>query len=284
MALVNPKEMIIKAQKGRYALAAFNVHNLETVQAVVQGAVKLRAPVMIATTPGTIKHAGIEYISAIVKTAAKTHDIPIALHADHCGDYDLLEACVMYGYTSLMIDASKLGYEDNVYLTRKVVALGRGSNVCVESELGKIGGVEDDVSVDEKQAALTLPDEAYDFVKKTGIDTLAVAIGTAHGIYKGEPKLDYDKLQAIREKADIPLVLHGASGVPAESVKKAVSYGICKVNIATEPKIPFADAIKKVFKENPEENDPRNYMGAGRAAAGEMVERKILMCGCQGKA
>ena len=184
----------------------------------------LRAPVIIATTPGTIRHAGIEYISAIVKTAAKKHDIPIALHADHCGDYDLLESCVKYGYTSLMIDASKLKYEDNIHITRKVAALGRANNVCVEAELGKIGGVEDDISVDEKQAALTLPEEALDFVEKTGVDTLAVAIGTAHGIYKGEPKLDFERLKAIREIVGIPLVLHGASGVPAASVKKGYSF------------------------------------------------------------
>ena len=283
MALVNPREILYRAQKEGYAIPAFNVHNLETIQAVVQGAAKLNAPVMIATTPGTIKHAGVDYISAIVKTAAKKYDIPIALHADHCGDYDLLEQCVAHGYTSLMIDASKLDYEDNIYITRKVVALGHANNVCVEAELGKIGGVEDDVSVDEKQAALTMPNEAFDFVKKTGIDTLAVAIGTAHGIYKGEPKLDFERLKAIADKVDIALVLHGASGVPAEAVKKAISYGICKVNIATELKIPFADAIKKVFNENPEENDPRNYMGAGRNAARTMVECKIKMCGAENK-
>ena len=284
MALVNPKQMIIDAQKGGYAIAAFNVHNLETIQAVVRGAVKLNAPVMIATTPGTLRHAGIENIAAMVRLAGENNDIPIALHMDHCGDYEMLESCVKHGYTSLMIDASKLPYEENVALTRRVVELGHGADICVESELGKIGGTEDDLTVDARDAAMTVPEEAVDFVQKTGIDTLAVAIGTAHGVYKGEPKLDYDRLDAIRKEVSIPLVLHGASGVPSDSVQKAIGLGICKVNIATELKIPFADAIKEVFKNDPEANDPRTYMGAGRDAAQAMVEYKIKMCNSQNRA
>jgi len=183
MPLVNPIEMIKKAQKRGYAIPAFNVHNLETVQAVVNGAVKMNSPVMIATTPGTIRHAGIEYISEIIKIAGKNSNIPIALHVDHCGDYDMLKSCVEHGYTSLMIDASKLSYEENIALTKRVVKMGHEAGACVESELGKIGGVEDDVSIDERDAAFTVPEEAVDFVRRTGIDTLAVAIGTAHGLY-----------------------------------------------------------------------------------------------------
>jgi ketose-bisphosphate aldolase len=202
---------------------------------------------------------------------------------DHCGDYEILKSCVENGYTSLMIDASKLSYKENVELTKRVVDLGHQNGACVESELGKIGGVEDDVKVDERDAAFTVPEEALDFVIKTGIDTLAIAIGTAHGIYKGKPELDYDRLQKIRALVNVPLVLHGASGVPYDDVRKAISLGISKVNIATELKIPFADAIKEVFSKNPSENDPRNYMGAGRDAAQNMVEYKIRMCRSENK-
>ncbi len=284
MALVNPLELIKKAQKEGYAIPAFNVHNLETVQAVVNGAAKLNSPVMIATTPGTVRHAGLETITAIVKEQSKLTDVPVALHMDHCGDYELLKACAEAGYTSMMIDASKLSYDENVEMTKKVVELGRKHGMCIESELGKIGGVEDDLAVDEADALMTVPEEAKDFVEKTGIDTLAVAIGTAHGLYKGVPKLDYDRLKDIRKIVNIPLVLHGASGLLPDAVKKAIELGICKVNIATELKIPFANAIKELFKENPEESDPRAYMGAGRQAAQDMVEFKIKMCASDNKA
>ena len=284
MSLVNPKELMLKAQKEGYAVPAFNVHNLETIQAVVRGAVKLTSPVMIATTPGTVMHAGLKNITSIVKNEAQSCDIPIALHMDHCEDYALLKECAQVGYTSMMIDASKLKYADNVALTKKVVALGRDYGMCVESELGKIGGVEDDISISEKDALMTVPEEAYEFANETGIDTLAVAIGTAHGLYKGEPKLDYDRLKKIADMLDIPLVLHGASGLKPDAVQKAIALGICKVNIATELKIPFADAIKKVFSQDPDESDPRKYMGAGRDAAQKMVEFKIKMCGSDAKA
>lgn len=284
MALVNPKEMISAAQKEGYAIPAFNIHNLETIQAVVNGAVKLNSPVMIATTPGTIRHAGIENIVAIVTAMAKKCEIPIALHVDHCEDYSMLVDCAKNGYTSLMVDASKLGYEENVALTKKVVELGKKYNIQIEAELGKIGGVEDDVTVSEADALMTVPKEAKTFADETKIDSLAVAIGTAHGLYKGVPKLDYERLEAIAEIVDIPLVLHGASGLLPDAVKKAIDLGVCKVNIATELKIPFADAVKKVFKDNPDESDPRAYMGAGRNAAQKMVEFKIKMCGSDGKA
>jgi tagatose 1,6-diphosphate aldolase GatY/KbaY len=198
---------------------------------------------------------------------------------DHCSDYKMLELCVKHGYTSLMIDASMMKYEDNIQLTRKVVKLGHDAGACIESELGRIGGVEDELTADEREATLTVPHEAAEFAALTGIDTLAVAIGTAHGLFKGEPNLDYGRLQQIADLLDIPLVLHGASGVPYESVRKAIALGICKVNIATELKIPFADAIKEIFLLNPDENDPRVYMGAGRKAAQSMVEHKIKMCG-----
>lgn len=284
MPLVNPLKFIKKAQEKGVAIAAFNVHNLETIQAVVEVAAEERAPVIVQTTPGTLRHAGIEYISACVKVAADLYDIPIALHVDHCPSYKTIVQCIRNGYTSVMIDGSELPYEENVALVKKVVELAHSAGVAVEGELGRIGGAEDDINVEEREATFTVPEEAKAFVDATGVDTLAVAIGTAHGIYRWEPKLDFKRLSEIRRLVDIPLVLHGASGVDDDSIKRAIAGGICKINIATELKIPMAEAIQEVFRINPQENDPRNYMGAAKRAVKEVVRKKIQLCGCNGLA
>jgi len=284
MALVNPLKMINKAREKKVAIAAFNIHNMETIQAVVEAAAEERAPVIIQTTPGTLKHAGIPYVAACVKVASELYDIPIALHLDHCPSYSTIVKCIQSGYTSVMIDGSHLSYEENVALVSKVVETAHYAGVAVEGELGRIGGTEDDMTIDEREATFTVPEEALAFVKATGIDTLAVAIGTAHGEYKWEPKLDFERLMKIRDLVDVPLVLHGASGVPDESIRKAVANGICKINIATELKIPMAHAIQEVFRTNPKENDPRNYMGAAKIAVKEVVRQKIRLCGCNGLA
>jgi len=284
MPLVSSLALIKKARAEKKAIAAFNIHNLETIQAVVEGASELRAPVIIQTTPGTLKHAGVEYIGAIVRKASELYDIPIALHMDHCPSYDTIVACIRNQYTSVMIDGAHLPYKDNVRLVSSVVKMAHAVGVQVEGEIGRISGVEDDLFINEAEAAYTIPEEAVEFVKDTGVDTLAIAIGTAHGMYKGEPKLDFERLSTINELVDVPLVLHGASGVPDESVREAIARGIAKVNIATELKNPMADAIKSAFAQNPEENDPRKYMGAAKAAVKEMVRNKILLCGCDGLA
>ncbi|NLX69939.1 MAG: class II fructose-1,6-bisphosphate aldolase [Clostridiales bacterium] len=284
MALVNPLSFIQKAREKGVAIAAFNVHNLETIQAVAEGAAEERAPVIIQTTPGTLKHAGVEYIAACVKVASEKHDIPIALHVDHCPSYNTIVQCIRNGYTSVMIDGSMLPYEENVALVKKVVELAHSVGIAVEAELGRIGGTEDDITLDEREATFTVPEEARDFVEATGVDTLAVAIGTAHGVYKWEPKLDFKRLAEIRELVDVPLVLHGASGVDDESIKKAITGGICKINIATELKIPMAEAIQEVFRAKPDENDPRKYMGPAKEAVKEVVRKKIRLCGCNGLA
>ncbi len=284
MALVNTRKMIENAQRKGYAIAAFNIHNLETIQAVVEAAWEEQSPLIIQTTPGTLKHAGIPYIVACVKTAAKIYDIPIALHLDHCESFDLIIQCIRAGYTSVMIDSSKLPYEENVAAVKKVVDIASIVDVTVEGEIGRIGGIEDDMTIDERDAALTVPKEAQDFAHATGVDTLAVAIGTAHGLYKGEPKLDFERLSAIREKVDIPLVLHGGSGISDNAIKEAISRGICKVNIATELKIPMAQAIQEVFTLDPEENDPRAYMGKAKLAVKEVARKKIRLCGSSGRA
>jgi tagatose bisphosphate family class II aldolase len=284
MALVNPLEFIKAAQKKGIAIAAFNVHNMETVQAVAEAAAEERAPVMIQTTPGTLKHAGIPYIGAIVKTAAEIYRIPIALHVDHCTSFQTIVQCIQYGYTSVMIDRSKLPYTENIALVKKVVEVAKSAGVAVEAELGKIGGTEDQLTIDQREATFTVPEEALDFVEATGIDILAIAIGTAHGEYKGEPKLDFERLTAIHKLVPLPLVLHGASGVPDESVREAVHRGICKINIATELKIPMAKAIQECFANNPKENDPRNYMGAAKNTVKKVVREKIRLCGSSGLA
>lgn len=279
MSLVNPLKYIKAAQKFKKAIPAFNIHNLETAQAVVEAAAEENSPVMIATTPGTLRHAGVNCISAIVNSLSETYDIPIALHLDHCSSYEIIIQALRNGYTSVMIDAAELPYNENVELVKSVVKTAHAVDVAVEAELGRIGGTEDDLTVDEREATLTMPSEARDFANSTGIDTLAIAIGTAHGVYQGEPKLDFERLTEINNIVDIPLVLHGASGVPAKSVQKSMEKGITKVNIATELKIPMAETIQNYFAENPEANDPRKYLGAGREAVKKVVKEKIRLCG-----
>ncbi len=282
MPLVNPLYFLDKAREKGIAIAAFNVHNLETIQAVVEGAAEEKSPVIIQTTPGTLKHAGIPYVAACVKEAGRLYDIPIALHVDHCPSYQTIVQCIQHGYTSVMIDGSMLPYDENVALVKKVVETAHYAGVAVEGELGRIGGTEDDMVVEDENAFFTVPSEAKTFVEDTGIDFLAVAIGTAHGIYKGEPKLQFERLSEIRKAVDVPLVLHGASGVSEARIKEAIRRGITKINIATELKIPMAEAIKRSFADNPRENDPRNYMGAAKKAVKKAVREKIQMCGSSG--
>ena len=278
MALVNPMGFIKAAQENGVAIASFNVHNLETIQAVAQGAAEENCPVIIQTTPGTLKHAGIPYIAAMVKAASEIYDVPMALHVDHCTSFETILQCIRYGYTSVMIDTAHLPYAENVEMVKKVVEVAHSVGVAVEGELGKIGGVEDTLAVDEREATFTVPEEAKDFVDRTGIDMLAIAIGTAHGEYKGEPKLDFPRLSAIRSLVDIPLILHGASGVPDAQIQESLKRGIAKINIATELKLPMAAAIKETFKNKPTESDPRNYMGAAKVAVKEVVRQKIRLC------
>lgn len=282
--ILSTREMLKKAQEGGYAVPAFNIHNLETLQVVIETAAELRSPVILAGTPSTIKYAGGKYIVAMAEVAAKEYDIPIAIHLDHFEDIDAIKHYVDIGFKSTMIDASHENYENNIRIVKEVVDYAHKFDATVEAELGRLGGQEDDLVVDEKDTMYTNPEQAKDFVEKTGIDSLAVAIGTAHGLYKGKAKLDFDRLKEIRAKVDIPLVLHGASDVPDELVKKAIELGICKVNVATDLKIPFSDAVKKYFIENPTANDPRKYMTPGKEAMKAIVKHKIMVCGSNNRA
>ncbi|WP_027417728.1 tagatose bisphosphate family class II aldolase [Aneurinibacillus terranovensis] len=280
--LVNTKEMLIKAQKEGYAVPAFNIHNLETIQVIVETANQLRSPVILAATPGTFSYAGRDYIQAIAEVAAKRYDTPIALHLDHHETLEEIKASLELGTKSVMIDASHHPFEENIKRVKEVADLAHTYGATVEAELGRLGGQEDDLVVDEADSFYTDPASAREFVERTGIDSLAVAIGTAHGLYKSEPKLDFDRLAKVREVVDVPLVLHGASGIPFEDVRRCIDLGACKVNIATELKIPFSDALRKFLVENPDASDPRKYMEPAKKAMKEAVIEKITMCKSDG--
>ncbi|EHU9470536.1 tagatose bisphosphate family class II aldolase [Vibrio vulnificus] len=283
MYLISSREMLKRAQLGGYAVPAFNIHNLETVQVVVETASEMGSPVILAGTPGTYDYAGTDYLISICKEAAHKHSIPLVLHLDHHEDLQDIRNKVEHGIRSVMIDGSHHAFDQNIDIVRSVVQYCNRFDASVEAELGRLGGQEDDLIVDSADALMTDPASAAEFVRRTGIDSLAVAIGTAHGLYKAEPKLDFARLEKIRSVVDIPLVLHGASGVPDEMVRRCIELGVCKVNVATELKIAFADAVKEHFAEHPDANDPRKYITPGKAAMKRVVMDKIRMCGSEGK-
>ena len=279
MPFVQTGEMLEKAQQGSYAVGAFNAENMEMVQAIIAAAEAENAPVIIQTTPGTLKYAGPKCFASLVGRLAKDAAVPVALHLDHGNSYELAEECAREGYTSLMIDGSKMPFDGNAELTRRVVEMAKG--LPVEAELGTVGGKEDGM---EAKPQYTDPDEAAAFVRMTGISSFAVAIGTAHGVYKGEPKLDLDRLSHVRAKVDIPLVLHGTSGVPEDQVRECIRRGICKVNYATDLRIAFTNGVKKAIESNPDAFDPKKYLAEGRKAVQARVQELIRLLGGSGKA
>ncbi len=304
--LLTNKDILASAVTGKYAVGAFNIHNLESLQAVVTAAEEENSPVIVAVTPSAIKYAGLAYLVKIVKTAAEDASVPMSLHLDHGEDLGTITKCVDAGFTSVMIDGSHLDFENNVALTKKVVELSHAKGVSVEAELGKLAAI-GEVSVEEKEAILTDPEAAKEFVERTSVDALAVAIGTSHGAYKfkGEPKLDYKRLTEIREKVDVPLVLHGASGVPVwliekatkygaqlvgargmpdESIKQAIELGIAKINIDTDLRLAFTATIREVLVTTPAQFDPRKILGPAREAMKEVVRSKMRLFGSSSKA
>ncbi len=282
MAFVTTQEMLLAADKGAYAVGAFNVENMEMVMAVIRAAEEMQAPVILQTTPSTVKYAGLAMYYANVRAAAQQAEIPVALHLDHGNSFSLAMQALRTGYTSVMIDGSHETFEDNIVLTRRVADACACAGVPVEAELGKVGGKEDDL--DCSDPGYTDPEDAVKFAAETGIGSLAVAIGTAHGIYKGEPKLDVERLSEIRKRLSIPLVLHGASGVPDEAVRECIRRGISKVNFATELRIAYSDGVKEFLKKNPDAFDPKKYGAAGMDRVTEVVKEKIKVCGSGGKA
>ncbi|UHA71791.1 class II fructose-bisphosphate aldolase [Paenibacillus sp. 481] len=282
--LVSSTTMLQTAREQQFGITAFNVHTLEMLQAVVEAAEEMESPLIIQTTVGTVHHLGPDYIVAAAQTAARRATVPIALHLDHCTDYELIVKCIRAGYTSVMIDASMYAYAENVQRTQEVVKVAAAAGVNVEAELGKVGGVEDDIIVDEHEATLAIPDECAAFVAATGVHTLAPAIGTAHGIYKGEPNIAFNRLREIGQRVQLPLVLHGGSGIPEEQVRRCVQLGMAKMNVATELRIAFSDAIRAVFASHAAENDPRKYMVPAKEAVKRLAQEKMKMAGCIGKA
>ena len=303
MALVTTKKMLLDAQAGGYAVGAFNVENMEMVQAVIAAAEELGAPVIMQTTPSTLNYAGPEFYFANVKAAAEGARIPVAIHLDHGNSFELAVKAFRNGYTSIMIDGSHHVFEENVEITRRVVEVCHSAGIPVEAELGKVGGKEDSLDGGDGGYTLsdevrpvqrtmhsrvpfgyTVPEEAAEFAERTEVDSLAVAIGTAHGVYKGIPRLDVDRLSEIRKVVEVPLVLHGTSGVPDETVRECIERGICKVNYATDLRIAFTDGVKECLAANPKVFDPKKYGGAGREKVKEYVKGRILVCGSNQKA
>ncbi len=264
MPLVTSTEMLLDAQKNGYAVGAFNIENMEMAQAVIAAAEELNAPVLLQTTPSTVRYASLELFFANVDALAKDAKVPVAMHLDHGDSFDLAAQAIRAGYTSVMIDGSHSTFEDNIAVTRRVVAMATPCGVPVEAELGKVGGKEDDL--DGGDGGYTDPQAAREFTEKTGISSLAVAIGTAHGVYASAPRLDVERLKQIRKLVDIPLVLHGASGLSDEQVR-----------------IAYSDGVKEVLVNNPDVFDPKKYGSAGRENVKKLVMNRILVCGCQNR-
>lgn len=280
----NTRKILIKARKEGYAVPAFNIHNLETVQTVIEAAVEMESPVILAATPGTMDYAGRSYIQAIAETAAKENNIPIALHLDHHKTVESIKESLKLGTKSVMIDGSHLPFEKNIALTKEVVDIAKSYDATVEAELGRLVGQEDDMLVMAEDVVYTDPNAAKEFVERTGVDSLAVAVGTGHGIYETQPNIDFERLRKIASLIEIPIVLHGASGVSKEDIRKCIALGCAKINIATELKISFYAALRDYMIAHPDEIDPRKYFEPAKKAMKKVVIENIIVCKSHGKA
>jgi len=288
MSLVTTKEMLKKAQKERYGVGAFNANNMEIIQAIIETAEEEKAPAILQASQGAIEYAGLDNIVAMVKVMAEKVTVPIALHLDHGTDYYQNIKCLRAGFTSLMFDGSKLPFEENVKITKKVVEMAHACDIPVEAELGQIGKMGDSdepgVALEKVKETMADPYEAAKFVELTKIDFLAAAVGTIHGCRTPFAKLDIPRIEKIRELTDVPLVLHGASGVNDEEVRKGISAGICKINIDTRIRMIFTKKIREIIKMNPQEIDPRKLLGPAREVAKEVIRERMRVFGCSGKA
>ena len=279
MPLVTTTEMFKKAYDGGYAIGAFNVNNMEIVQGITEACAETRSPVILQVSKGARAYANHTYLTKLVEAAVlENPDIPIALHLDHGPDFETCKSCIDGGFTSVMIDASSKPFAENIEITKKVVEYAHDHGVVVEAELGTLAGVEDDVKVSAEDSSYTRPEEVEEFVSKTGCDSLAIAIGTSHGFYKGEPKLDFDLLSEIASRIDAPLVLHGGSGIPDEMIRKTIELGISKVNFATELRAAMTAAVRDVLKDE-KVIDPKKFLGRGRQAVYDLCCHKIKLCG-----
>lgn len=277
MNIISSREALKNARANNYAIPAFNFHNLEILDSIVKTGIKLKSPIMVATSPSTIEYIGLHTIVSMVEGMAKDYNTSLILHLDHAKEYNLIEDCINVGYKSIMIDGSKKSFEDNIKITKKVVEFAHKYDVVVEAELGKVGMEGEDI-----KSYLTDPKEALKFVNKTGIDSLAIAIGTAHGSYIFEPNLDFNRLNEINNIVDIPLVLHGASEISNFQIEKAIELGISKINISTELKNTFTNSLKDELN-NSYTNDLRAYMNVPKEMVSEIVKNKILLCNSNNK-
>lgn len=277
MTLVTSKQLLIDAQKNRYAVPAFNIENLEMAMAVIKTANELKSPVIVQTTPSTVKYASLKLYQSIVEILANQIDIPVAIHLDHGSSFELAIQAIKNGYTSVMIDGSHYAFEENIALTKSVADVGKSCGIPIEGELGKVGGKEDEVDggdVDKN----TDPSEAAEFVDRTGVDSLAVAVGTAHGLYKGTPNIDIERIKQIRKTVDVPLVLHGTTGVNGEIVKECIKAGICKVNYATELRVAYSKGVRETLENDKYIYDPKIYGREAMRKVEEAVEKNIKLC------
>lgn len=281
--IINSNYLLKQARKNGYAIPAFNFHNLETVQVILDTAKSLESPVILAGTPGTYGYGGSRELLHMVNAAAKERNMQVVVHLDHHHDLNDIRNKVQLGIRSAMIDGSALPLNENIALTREAVQLCHAYGCSVEAEIGQLVGQEDDLIVETVNDPYTHPEDALSLVEQTNVDSLAIAIGTAHGMYKEDPKLDFDRLEKIASMVDIPLVLHGASGVPSADVQRCIDLGIAKVNVATELKIAYSDSLKEVMKSQPDVNDPRVYNEAPKEAMARVVRDKILMCRSEGR-
>lgn len=274
--------MLEKAKKGGYAVGAFNAENMEMIKAIIAAAEELKAPVMIQTTPSTVKYGTLETFAAITRAEAEKVSVPVCLHLDHGASFDMAVKAIQVGYGSVMIDGSKLELDANIALSRSVADVGRACGIPVEAELGKVGGKEDDT--ESKESVYTDPDEAKRFVEETKVDSLAIGIGTAHGVYKEKPVLNTKRISEVKEVVSIPLVLHGSSGLSDEDVRDCVKRGMCKVNFATELRQAYLKATRELLTADDSIIDPKKIGEAAMKAVKAQVEYRIKVCGCDGKA
>ncbi|WP_346243452.1 class II fructose-bisphosphate aldolase [Shouchella clausii] len=282
MGIVSTTPMLKRAKANKHGVVAFNVHSFDSIFWVLEAAADLRSPVILQTTVGTVKALGAKNIVEVAQVASEHFQVPTGLHLDHCTDYQVIKEAIRAGYSSVMIDASMYPFEENVARTNEVMALAQSLEVNVEAELGKVGGVEEDIVVAEEDAQKAVPEECKRFVELTGVPTLAPAIGTAHGIYKGKPNIDFNRIARIAELVDVPLVLHGGSAVPDEDVRRCVSLGMAKVNVSTELKNAYSAAIREHFASHPKNSlDPRAYLQKAKEAAIEMAKAKIRLVGSE---
>ena len=281
MPLTTTVSMLRKAQEQGFAVGAFNVENMEMAQAIISAAEELRAPVILQTTPSTVRYAGTGLYAAMVAALAQEASVPVAMHLDHGDSFALCAQALRSGYTSVMIDGSKLPLEENIALTYKVSEMCAAVGVPVEGEIGRVGGKEDDL---ESDGGYTIPEEAVRFEKESGLFSMAVGVGTAHGFYKEKPQLNKELITTLRGMLQAPMVLHGASGLSDEDVKDCIRRGICKVNFATELRAAYTEGVKAVLAENPKTFDPKAYGKEARQRVKALVMERMLVCGCDGKA